>query len=67
MNPNPAPTTKLVKVTLQQPGHKHNGQPVAIGETIEVDEPTAAWLKANGKLDRTPAAPAASKPAQENA
>lgn len=63
---SPAPNQKLVKVTLQQPGHKHAGKSVAVGETIDVDEPTAAWLKANGKLDRTKPADTAAPAAKEN-
>jgi len=38
---------KLVTVLIDFDGHEHNGQPVAKGEKIEVDEETAAWIKAH--------------------
>lgn len=43
--PNEKPK-KLVKVVIAVDGHTHQGEPVNKGATIEVDEETAAWMRA---------------------
>lgn len=35
---------KKVSVVITADSHKHEGQPVAKGSTVETDEATARWL-----------------------
>lgn len=42
--PPPNPETKTFLRTIQRTGHTHRGQPIAVGETIELRAEQAAWL-----------------------
>lgn len=39
------PIIELINVKIIKEGHEHNGQPIPVGESIDVDPDTAAWLR----------------------
>lgn len=39
------PIVELISVKIIQEGHEHNGQPIPVGESIDVDPDTVAWLR----------------------
>lgn len=51
----------LTTVTVIVDGHEHDGQTVAKGARIRVDEPTRAWLLEHNVI--APPADAAARPA----
>lgn len=41
----------LIGVKVIKEGHTHAGQPVTVGESIEVDAETAAWLREHNIIE----------------
>ncbi len=43
--------TALLTVTVIKEGHEHDGKPIQVGETIEVDAATADWLREHNIIE----------------